>query len=115
MSRKEGIQELYKIVCSILSRPESHVFREPVDWKGLELLDYPDIVKKPMDLGTIRNKIENDKYENMEQIAADVRLVWSNCMLYNRDGSEVSSWHCFGSIAQAHWLVCLHPVLPHRR
>ena len=32
--------DMYKIVCSLLSRPESLVFREPVDYKGLGLVDY---------------------------------------------------------------------------
>ena len=86
---KEGFPEMLKIVCSMLSRNESLVFRDPVDWRGLELLDYPDIVKRPMDLGTIKKKIENDDYLTIDDIANDIRLVWSNCMLYNRDGSEV--------------------------
>lgn len=29
-------------------------FRIPVDWEGMELHDYPLIVKRPMDLGTIK-------------------------------------------------------------
>ena len=28
-------------------------FRSPVNWKELGLLDYPTIIKQPMDLGTI--------------------------------------------------------------
>ena len=86
---------MLKIVCSILSRNESLVFREPVDWKGMGLWDYPEIVKDPMDLGTIKKKIENDEYEAVEDIANDIRLVWSNCMLYNRDGSEVGQLHAY--------------------
>ena len=89
-SIKEGFSEMLKVVCSMLSRNESSVFRDPVDWKSLGLLDYPEIVQKPMDLGTIKKKIENDDYNTVEDIATDIRLVWSNCMLYNRDGSEVS-------------------------
>jgi hypothetical protein len=61
-----------------------------VDWKGLQLLDYPEVVKKPMDLGTIKKRLEENYYTKVEDVAADIRLVWSNCMLYNRDGSEVS-------------------------
>lgn len=45
MAPKEGINDMMKILISIFSRPESEVFREPVNWKALELLDYPDIVK----------------------------------------------------------------------
>ena len=69
-----------------------------------------------MDLGTVKKGIENGKYETVEvklfylcficfklkfcdlfvlidsqDIANDIRLVWSNCMLYNRDGSEVNN------------------------
>jgi Bromodomain len=89
---KDGFSEMLKVVCSMLSRNECMVFREPVDWKGLGLADYPEIVQRPMDLGTIKKKIENDDYATVEDIATDIRLVWTNCMLYNRDGSEVS---CF--------------------
>ena len=44
-----------------------------------------------MDLGQIKRRIEAGKYSNIEQAANDIRLVWSNCMLYNRDGSEVNN------------------------
>lgn len=79
---------MLKIICSILNRPESIVFAEPVDWEGLGLIDYPEIILHPMDLGTIKKKIENNDYKDVADVASDVRLVWSNCMLYNRDGSE---------------------------
>ena len=46
-----------------------------------------------MDLGQIKRGIEAGKYTNIEQAANDIRLVWSNCMLYNRDGSEVNNIH----------------------
>lgn len=88
------LKDMYKIICGIMSKSESYAFREPVDWKGLGLLDYPQIIKHPMDLGTIKSKLESNQYENVEQAAADIRLVWSNCMLYNRDGSEVRIQSC---------------------
>lgn len=90
-SSDKELKEMYKIVLGLLSKPESFAFREPVDWKGLNLLDYPEVVKNPMDLGTIRKKLEANEYRNVNEVAADIRLVWSNCMLYNRDGSEVIS------------------------
>ena len=36
----------------------SSVFLEPVDYVGLNILDYPQIIKHPMDLSTIRKKIK---------------------------------------------------------
>ena len=55
-------------------------------WKGIS--DYPEIIKTPMDLGTIVKKIQKSKYQTLYQCGEDVRLVWSNCMLYNADGSD---------------------------
>jgi bromodomain-containing factor 1 len=34
----------------------------PVDWKAWNLPDYPIIVKRPMDLGTIRKKLKKSAY-----------------------------------------------------
>jgi hypothetical protein len=88
--KSKELKEIYKVVCIIISRNESFAFREPVDWKGMGLLDYPEIIKKPMDLGTVKKKLEAGAYETIEDVAKDVRLVWANCMLYNSSGSEVS-------------------------
>lgn len=63
-------------------------FREPVDYKALGLHDYPQIIKKPMDLGTIQKKLQKKEYSTIHQVADDVRLVWNNCMTYNADGSD---------------------------
>ncbi|GLD95036.1 hypothetical protein PINS_up003661 [Pythium insidiosum] len=67
-------------------------FNSPVDTtiKGLE--DYTQIVQQPMDLGTIRRKIQDGSYEATDghnEFAADVRLVWDNCVLYNGEDSDI--------------------------
>jgi hypothetical protein len=59
-----------------------------VDWKGLELYDYPKIITKMMDLGTIRKNLKKSKYIDAYQCAQDIRQVWTNCMTYNEDGSD---------------------------
>jgi hypothetical protein len=63
---EEGFADMMKILLSLLSRPESHVFRTPVNWRELGLLDYPDIIKNPMDLGTVKKKMESGAYETVE-------------------------------------------------
>ena len=88
--RSREINDTYDLVCLILSRPGSEPFRLPVDWQGMGLFDYPMIVKKPIDLGTIKKNIEDDKYETIEDVAKDVRQVWSNCKVYNSIGSKVT-------------------------
>jgi len=42
----EALRRMTKVVNSLLSRGDSGPFREPVDWRGLELYDYPKIIKK---------------------------------------------------------------------
>lgn len=36
----------------------------------------------------VRAKLEEGRYETAEDVARDVRLIWSNCILYNSPGSE---------------------------
>uniref|UniRef100_K3WQ70 Bromo domain-containing protein n=1 Tax=Globisporangium ultimum (strain ATCC 200006 / CBS 805.95 / DAOM BR144) TaxID=431595 RepID=K3WQ70_GLOUD len=64
-------------------------FRERVNWEEWGLYDYLQVVKIPMDLGTIRNKLSKNEYKKPVEFARDVRLVWDNCKLYNQDGSEL--------------------------
>ncbi|CAM9482489.1 unnamed protein product, partial [Heterosigma akashiwo] len=60
-----------------------------VDYKGLGLPDYPKVIKKPMDLGTVKANLKKGVYNDAQECADDIRLIWSNCMAYNEDGSEV--------------------------
>jgi bromodomain-containing factor 1 len=58
-------------------------FLEPVDPVALGLPDYTDIVKHPMDLRTIEDKLMNDEYKHADQFEADITLMFDNCYLYN--------------------------------
>ncbi|CAH0477113.1 unnamed protein product [Peronospora belbahrii] len=64
-------------------------FRERVNWEEWGLYDYLQVVKEPMDLGTIRSKLSKNEYKKASEFARDMRLVWSNCKLYNQDGSDL--------------------------
>ncbi|CAI5744538.1 unnamed protein product [Peronospora destructor] len=64
-------------------------FRERVNWEEWGLYDYLQVVKEPMDLGTIRSKLSKNEYKKPAELARDMRLVWSNCKLYNQDGSDL--------------------------
>uniref|UniRef100_A0A8C6T5P3 Bromodomain containing 4 n=1 Tax=Neogobius melanostomus TaxID=47308 RepID=A0A8C6T5P3_9GOBI len=64
-------------------------FYKPVDVDTLGLHDYHDIIKHPMDLSTIKAKLENRQYRDSQEFAADVRLMFSNCYKYNPPDHEV--------------------------
>ena len=87
-SQDEALRRMSKLVSSLLARNDCGPFREPVDWRGLELYDYPKIIKKMMDLGTVKRKLERRQYPTAHQCAEDIRLVWKNCLSYNADGSD---------------------------
>jgi hypothetical protein len=86
--QEEPLKRLTKVINSFLSRPDSGPFREPVDWRGLELYDYPTVCPVQMDLGTVKRNLERHRYVTAAVCAADVRLVWKNCMTYNAEGSD---------------------------
>jgi hypothetical protein len=88
------------LVCSKLlnfTRDKIHFgtpFCEPVNPERDNCLDYSEIIKCPMDLGTILNKIYLDLYKTHREFWSDVGLVWKNCLRYNK--SEHSDLRMLG-------------------
>ncbi|KAJ1491490.1 hypothetical protein T484DRAFT_1742982 [Baffinella frigidus] len=64
-------------------------FNVPVDPVALNLPDYFEKVRRPMDLGTVKERLSNEYYDSAEQFQEDVNLVWDNAMSYNPPGTEV--------------------------
>lgn len=64
-------------------------FYKPVDAELLGLHDYHDIIKKPMDLGTVKQKMDNREYKTAPEFATDVRLIFANCFKYNPPDHDV--------------------------
>ena len=77
------ISSVKAIVKSLLSHALSGPFREPLDWQKAGLTTYPDVIKTPMDLGTIMRKLEESVYTNVAGIKCDLELVWDNCITFN--------------------------------
>jgi len=65
------------------------VFNSPVDPVELGLPDYFEVIKQPMDLGTIRKKLENGCYHSLDDFHNHVQITFDNAMLYNPEGSVV--------------------------
>ncbi len=49
----------------------------------LNIPDYFTLVKRPMDLGTVKKKLSTNKYASPLEVLADVRQVFINCRIYN--------------------------------
>ncbi|KAL9546571.1 hypothetical protein MBANPS3_006606 [Mucor bainieri] len=64
-------------------RDINYPFLAPVDVVALNIPDYVNIVKHPMDLATIERKLTEGDYDEPEQFEQDIRLMFNNCYLYN--------------------------------
>ncbi|XP_062011538.1 transcription factor GTE3, chloroplastic-like isoform X2 [Rosa rugosa] len=91
-SDKNSIR-LLKSCSTLLEKLMKHkhgwVFNKPVDAKGLGLHDYYKIVKHPMDLGTVKSRLDKNWYKTAAEFAEDVRLTFNNAMLYNPKEQDV--------------------------
>ncbi|XP_078166242.1 transcription factor GTE11-like isoform X2 [Carex rostrata] len=78
---------------TLLKRLMAHqyawVFNTPVDAVKLNLPDYYNVIKHPMDLGTVKEKLHSGSYMTPSGFASDVRLTFANAMTYNPAGNDV--------------------------
>ena len=92
----EDIEKLEKIFNIIEKDKHSYDFLAPVDYKALNILDYPKIITHPMDLGTVKKKLKNGEYKIFKDFMSDLDLIWNNCRTYNQDKSLIVKManHC---------------------
>ncbi|CAI0449038.1 unnamed protein product [Linum tenue] len=85
--------KIFRNCSSVLDKLMKHkhgwVFNSPVDVEGLRLHDYHTIIKHPMDLGTVKARLNKNWYKSPEEFAEDVRLTFHNAMTYNPKGQDV--------------------------
>lgn len=62
-----------------------------IDWERLELPTYPKIIKKPMDLGTMKRKLDDGEYPSAQAFHNDFKLMIKNCTTFNPDGTPVNT------------------------
>lgn len=89
---KGKIREFMQKVCNkllqdCLAARFQPVFGSPVDVG--QFPQYPSIVKEPMDFGTMRTKVAEDQYADLQDFLADAQLVLDNARRFNPPGSDV--------------------------
>ena len=83
------MRKCLKILSLLKKHQFSFPFLKPVDPLALQVPDYFDIVKEPMDLGTVERNLRNGLYGMPSQFSSDVRKIWNNSFLYNAKGSDI--------------------------
>jgi len=84
LSQKD-IEGLKRLLRSLQSHKTASPFLEPVD--ELEVSDYYEIVKEPMDLQTMESKLRLNKYKTIKDFVADASRIFDNCRYYNTSDS----------------------------
>ncbi|KAK0533952.1 histone acetyltransferase [Tilletia horrida] len=85
LSRKPKRGPHHNLMRHVLIEMGNHAsswpFLNPVN--GEEVPDYYDVIKSPMDLSTMENKLENNQYAAIEDLVVDAQLIFDNCRRYN--------------------------------
>ena len=89
LSRQPRRNQSHSLFMSLLNALQtssaSWPFLAPVNKE--EVQDYYTVIKEPMDLSTMEQKLENDQYEAVEDFIKDVLLVVRNCKRYNAENT----------------------------
>ena len=73
--------ELRRFLYQIQNHKQAWPFLTPVNRD--EVPDYYNVIKSPMDLSTMEEKLENDGYSTPKDMIDDLKLVVNNCRQYN--------------------------------
>ncbi|KAH7907486.1 hypothetical protein BJ138DRAFT_1137519 [Hygrophoropsis aurantiaca] len=76
---------MQRLLTDLQGHPVAWAFLHPVN--GEEVVDYYEVVRKPMDFSTMQTKLEASQYPSLKAFTDDAALVFDNCRLYNPEGS----------------------------
>ncbi|KAI9725668.1 MAG: histone acetyltransferase [Chrysothrix sp. TS-e1954] len=79
----------YNALLHLLNDMQNHQhawpFLQPVNKD--EVHDYYEVIKEPMDLSTMEEKLEKDSYPIPEDFIKDAMLIFNNCRTYNTEST----------------------------
>ncbi|XP_034933762.1 bromodomain adjacent to zinc finger domain protein 2B isoform X11 [Chelonus insularis] len=82
---------------------EAWPFLLPVNTK--QFPTYKKIIKTPMDLSTIKKKLQDTIYKSRDEFCADVRQMFINCEVFNEDDSPVGkAGHGMRTFFETRWM-----------
>ncbi|KAJ9614641.1 transcription initiation at TATA-containing promoter protein [Cladophialophora chaetospira] len=84
-------EEILKDIMSLKHWQANQYFMDPVDPVALNIPTYFQIIKKPMDLKTVKQKLASNEYEKAKDFEDDVRQIVKNCFKFNPEGDMVNA------------------------
>ena len=89
MSHLYDLKDCAKVLKATISHNQAFPFLEPVDWVALAIPTYPQVIKHPMDFGTIGKRLKSGHYTSSKGFMDDMELVFSNAKTFNQKGSDI--------------------------
>ncbi|KAJ8968859.1 hypothetical protein NQ317_016782 [Molorchus minor] len=78
---QKDFEGLRKLIKQLQVHKSAWPFMEPVD--PTEAPDYYKVIKEPMDLQMIENKINDQSYTKLSEFIGDMTKIFDNCRYYN--------------------------------
>lgn len=81
-----NVGALEQVVKDMIKHKDGWPFDRPIT--KADAPDYHLHIKTPMDLGTIKSRLNDMHYTKNQQVIEDIRLVFNNCYSYNMEDAE---------------------------
>lgn len=107
-------EDLYEALDKVLTELKAHTeysmpFLSRVNKRDAP--DYYNLIKNPMDLGSMTKKLKSLAYKSKVEFVADLNLIWDNCLKYNQDMNHPLRRMANGMRKEAEKLIPLIPDL----
>ena len=90
--KPQPIPEAFKPCLKTLQSLQQHKcawpFPSPVDAEAMGIPEYLEIVKEPMDLSTVEEKLREGRYETPAHFHADIIKILNNSYLFNQSNED---------------------------
>ncbi|GBM38532.1 Nucleosome-remodeling factor subunit BPTF [Araneus ventricosus] len=81
MLESKDYENIKRLLKSLMSHKHAWPFMKPVD--PVEAPDYYKVIKEPMDLKTIEQRLNSHAYKKLADFIGDMTKIFDNCRYYN--------------------------------
>jgi bromodomain-containing factor 1 len=84
------LAHMKKVIANLKKSSISSNFREPVNVVALNIPSYLEIIKQPMDVGTVDRKLKSSTYKTVSEFVTDFNLIVNNTITFNGTSHTVT-------------------------
>lgn len=101
--KEKDLNPCVTILTEMESSEDCWPFLYPVNTK--QFPTYKKIIKTPMDIASIKKKLESNAYKTRQEFCSDIKLMFQNCEVFNEDDSPVGkAGHAMKQLFDTRWM-----------